>query len=157
MRARRAFLLLSSLFLTLILVLLSLAFLESQALRYRGSTEGIARAQARALATAGIEDARAKLSRDLRFPPTFSLESQPVFSYSEDVLDLDGEPVGSYEVLVDHTCARPPVEIVLLRSVGAVGPRARPSAQHVVTVELDINRSRSPILHVLRWAESDVP
>jgi hypothetical protein len=57
-------------------------------------------AQARALAWAGLEDARCKLMKSRDFPPLSGLNSR-LFGYSERVRDASGKPVGSYLVEVE--------------------------------------------------------
>ncbi|MEW6278227.1 MAG: hypothetical protein AB1758_06370, partial [Candidatus Eremiobacterota bacterium] len=111
------------------------------------------------LARAGLEEARIKLQKDLTFPPC---EEQPAFDYSEDLADLDGNPMGHYEVRVDMTWTDAPYGIAHITAVGRTGSRASPTAQHTIQAELDVlptDRSNPAnpnpnLFRWVRWAES---
>lgn len=120
--------------LTLILVL-GLAFLARRSAEYQVANLQITRAQARAMAFAGLEDARAKLDRDYFFPPQLEIK-QKAFQYAELVYDLDDTTVlGSYEVIVDQTYNQDPYHVITVKATGMSGfpPRSR----YRVEAELD--------------------
>ncbi|MEW6277206.1 MAG: hypothetical protein AB1758_01185 [Candidatus Eremiobacterota bacterium] len=168
MRARsRAFLLVTVLLLTVILAIAGMAFLSTRSLQYQSTARFREAAQARALARAGLEDARVKLQKDLRFPPPAS-QSQVIFAYSEDVTDLDGQPVGHYVVEVDRTWAEAPYGVLKVISTGRTGRRDRPGAQQTIRAELDVlptdranpadpdpaTNPNPTLFRFLRWRES---
>ncbi len=126
-----------SVLLLLILLIMGLAFLGSSAERVRSSMQLSQGAQALWLARAGLEDARTKLLRDLRFPPP-GADDQTRFSYSEDLLDPDGQLVGSFTVTIDRRHEVAPYQVLRLISVGRAGPRNAPQAERVLTVEVDM-------------------
>lgn len=142
MRIRRAFVLVLVLLICNLLLLLGLAFCGKRALQYRGASLASEVAQARALAEAGLEDARVKLEKDMAFPPA-GADDQLTYSYSEDVLDPDGRLVGSFTVLLDRTYAKRPYNVLVLRSVGTVGPRTLdpPGPQHRIRAELLLDQA----------------
>ena len=132
------FVLILVLLLGVVLVILGLAFLGTRSLQYIGAVRSGDAAQARALAEAGMEDARVKLDKDPDFPPAAG-DEQPEFAWSEELLDADGQPVGYYEVEVRSTHAVYPYSVLEITSVGRVGPRASPVSQHAIVAELDIS------------------
>ncbi len=123
--------------LSVIVMVLGMAFIGSRAVMYQNSARLGEAAQARALAEAGLEDCRIKLDKDPGFPPP-GREEQTKFSYSEDVTDSSGELVGYYEVTVDSSHAVGPYYVVRIDSVGRAGTRAEPVAQHTIEAELDV-------------------
>ncbi len=141
-----------------LLLVVGLAYLGTRARLYQSATQSVAAAQARGLALAGLEDARAKLSKDLTFPPAGAL-GQEIFTYSEDVTDSTGELLGTYTVTVDMTHRAPPYQVVGVTSVGRVGPRGRPVAERVLKAEWDgapFNRvSGAPNPNLGRWMRFD--
>ena len=92
--------------------------------------------QARALAEAGLEDARAKLGKDLKFPPLPTVE-QPVFSYAEMVYDLDDTPVGRFQIKIDQSLDQAPYFVLRLTSTGLLGASDHPLSQVTLTRTLD--------------------
>jgi hypothetical protein len=95
-------------------------------------------AQARQLALAGLEDARAKLDHDTHFPPVGD-QGQLRFCYAEVVYDLDEiTALGHYEVCVDQTYRPDPYQIIRLESTGWAGQPSR--ASYRVQAELDAAR-----------------
>ena len=132
---RRASTLLAALALLSLILVLGLAFLTRRSAEYQVANLQVTRAQARALAFAGLEDARAKLDRDFSFPPAMEINHQ-AFQYAELVYDLDDTTLlGSYEVIVDQTYNDDPYRVITLESTGMAGypPRAR----YRVQAELD--------------------
>lgn len=110
----------ASLLLCLILFALGSGLLSKQSALYQGSLQQVRAAQARALAQTGLQDALVKLMRDYSFPPLDS-EGQQVFSYTEEVRSLDGNPAGSYNVQVDRSLARRPWQVLRITSQGRMG------------------------------------
>lgn len=150
---RRGFVLIAALLVTLILVVAGMAYLGSRVSQYRGAAKGLEGAQARALARAGLEDARVKLEKDYRFPPP-SAQDQTVFTYSEDVTD-GATVVGHYTVSVNTTYENGPYTVIRITSVGVVGSRANPSAQATIHADLDASQvDPDRIYRFLRWEES---
>lgn len=152
-RRPRAFMLILVLFLLLILLTMGLAFLGTRVAQYRASVLSVEEAQARAVARAGMEDARAKLEMDLDFPPR-GAEDQLVFTYSEDVTDVSGTLVGSYTVTIDVRWRREPYQVLRITSEGQVGPRDEPFARSVLRAHLDL-LDTDPTTHFryLRWED----
>lgn len=143
---RRGFLLITALMLTIILLLVGMGLLGSQASRYEAARQASFSSQARQLALAGLEDARVKMELDINFPPPQG-PGQFLFSYSE-FLDLPyPTPVtGSYSVTVDSTYAQDPAAglYYTITSVGSLGPPIAPTAQYRLTAELSNNPNPIP-------------
>ena len=134
---RRGFLLITALLAVVVLLLLGFGLLGSQAARFRGTPRAAESAQARALAMAGLEDARAKLENDVSFPPAPAGEGQDVFSYSER-MDLPGT-LGSYTVILDRSHEGPPYQVLHITAIGSLGRPDLPTAQHTLKAELDLS------------------
>jgi hypothetical protein len=114
------------------------AMVYSRTRQYEAANHQVAEARALAIAEAGLEDARVKLNKDADFPPMGS-EDQLVFSYVEEVRDLDGVTVlGSYEVVVDMRWREAPVQIIRVTSIGISGDMDQPQARSRVTMDLDV-------------------
>lgn len=126
------------LFLSLLLIM-GMAMLASQALRYRGAVAAREGALALSLAEAGMEDARVKLQKDPDFPPPGAPE-QKTFSYAEELLSPDGRPVGRYVVMLDALYAPPPHQVLRVRATGTVGERGQRGASRTIYGELDLAR-----------------
>lgn len=143
----RAFLLITSLMVTVILLLVGMGLLGSQASRYEAIKQSSYISQARQLALAGLEDARIKLEMDVNFPPPQGPQ-QFQFSYSE-VLDLPYPvPVqGSYSIVVDTTYNTDPIGYITVTSVGTVGPPISPNAQYRLRGEIDTASARGAAPH----------
>jgi Tfp pilus assembly protein PilX len=131
------------LLLTAVLLVLGLGLLSERSSQYRATMQAGQSAMAEALAEAGLEDARVKLDKDADFPP-LGAEDQLLFSYSETVNNLSGQPVGSYEVQVDLRWRRPPWEIVRVTSTGTVGSVDNPLSQSSTTMEIDVAPWKRP-------------
>lgn len=145
MNRRRGFLVITGLLVCIILLLMGMGLLSSQASRYSSSLRSAESSQARQLALAGLEDARIKLELDQQFPPP-PAPGQPVFSYSEQVqIPATPAPVnGTYTVTIDQTYKPAPDEVLLITSIGAVGPIEQPIAQYRLTAELDLKEGGRP-------------
>lgn len=125
------------LLLTTLFFLLGVAMV-SQSQGAMKTTQATARAaEARALAWAGLADARGKLARILYYPPPGG-DAQDVFAYTEEVRAVDSTTVvGSYNVIVDVRTAKDPYYLLRIRSEGVLGERTRPAARSIVQAEID--------------------
>lgn len=151
MKLRRAFLIVTALFVLSILLVLGMGLMNSQSARYRGAVHAQDTAQALELAQSGLDDVRSKLELDPNFPPN-PAEDQPTFNYAEDVIDsITTTAVGSFEVTVDTTYNKPPFNLVKVRVVGSVGPKEKPRAQRILTAELLRNYSETAADVRWRW------
>ena len=138
--SRRGFLLITALLISVVLLLLGKGFLGSQADRYRGVKRAGETTQARALAMAGLEDARLKIQNDLRFPPPMAA-GQSTFSYGE-TLQVGDPPQrldGNYAVVIE-TAYRNDVnfEVLLITSTGSLGDPNSPTAQYQIKAEMSM-------------------
>lgn len=134
---RRGFLLVSVLLITVLLLIMGLAFLGKRAMQYRRAALAETAAQARALAASGLEDTLAKFSTDLEFPPLSN--DQDVMTYTEEV-SVGGRDVGSYTVTIDGTHRNPPYSVWVVTSRGEVG---RPVvATRILKMEVDLSSKR---------------
>ncbi|MHC9539749.1 MAG: hypothetical protein AB9903_09515 [Vulcanimicrobiota bacterium] len=132
-------LLIMSLLLSLVLLILGMAFLTVKSMRYKGSAMAGAYAQVSAIAEAGIEDARIKIAKDPEFPPPGD-KDQNVFCYSESVLDIDGTTlIGTYTVTIDSSMNYPPYLVIRITSTGLAGPLEEPYAKKTIETELDMS------------------
>ncbi len=118
----------------LVLLLLSLGFLNKRVMEYRGAYQTAYQTQALALARAGLEDARIKLCKDGKFPPNTS-DDQRSFSYTEEVTANEE----SYTVILDTTLKESPYAIVRVTSIGTAGPMGAPIARRKIVAELDVS------------------
>lgn len=134
---RRGFLLVTVLLLLLILLILGLTFIGRKAIQYRRASLAEQSLAARCLAEAGMEEALLKLQRDLLFPPL--TKDQKRYSYTEEV-SVAGERVGSYTVTVDGSYRNQPYGILVLHSLGSLGPPGEPPvAVRAIRVEFDVS------------------
>lgn len=135
---KRGSILVVALLIVTTLLIFGIGYLTSQSNRYQAAAFERAWFQAYQLAWAGLDDARAKLSKDRFFPPPAAID-QPTFTYQEEVVALDGVTrLGAYEVTVDLTWAKAPYSIVRMVSVGYAGrDLARPTAKRVLALEID--------------------
>lgn len=121
-----------------LVLVLGLGFLSSNSPRYNASVYARSQAQARALAEAGLEDARVKLQKDNAFPPV-THASQTRFSYREELTDSSGDVIGSYVVTLDWTYLVAPYYIVTVDSQGLVGSNpAQPLGNCVLHARFDL-------------------
>ena len=138
--------------LSVVLLVMGMGYLGSVSTLYSGTFQSLAQAQARALSTAGLEDARAKLEKDPNFPPR-SAQAQ-VFSYCEEFSDVSGNLLGNYQVSIDPTYRNPPFQILLITSVGQCGTRQRPTAQNTIRATLQLNKTNpATYFRYLRWED----
>jgi type II secretory pathway component PulK len=121
-----------------ILLVMGLAYLTQKVHLYRASSAAGASSAAKALAEAGLEDARIKLEKDPTFPPG-DRETQTVFSYSE-VLTQVGSPeqVGTYSVTVDLSRLRQQ-SVIMITSTGTVGDTPEQAARRSLYAEIDVS------------------
>lgn len=128
---------------TLILFSLGVGLLSKRQLQYKGAYQATLAVQARALARAGLEDARAKLAMDYRFPPQ-SDDSGKAFSYTEEVRDLSSNSVvGYYTVTIDMSLQAPPFSILRVTSLGSAGTATMaPSARARMYGEIGLDPER---------------
>ena len=122
----RGAVLIVTMFLVLFIFVLGLGLLGRRAPQYESATQATLEAQARALAEAGLEDARVKLNHDQDFPPPGD-DGQEIFSYRETVLDVDGQPVGYFDVQVDLSRKAAPAALIWVTSSGVVSDPLRPT------------------------------
>jgi Tfp pilus assembly protein PilX len=143
-RRQSGFLVVTALMILIVLVLLGMGFLGSQANRYRSVISAAQAAQARQLAMAGLEDARIKMQNDLDFPPPPAGPDQTSFSYCENMtLGPVGQQLqGNYQVIINTAYATDPYWVFEVQSVGSLGDPLAPSAQYVLTGEIDVDPSR---------------
>ncbi|MBX3170724.1 MAG: hypothetical protein KF760_25185 [Candidatus Eremiobacteraeota bacterium] len=144
---RKGFMLVTALLLCSIVLLLGMGFLGSRVGQYNSTMQASLAARARWVARAGLEDARAKLQRDIHFPPHPS-QLQTTYSYSEDLHDLSTPPqyVGTYDVQLDSSHDLPNLRVLVITSRGQVrapgqGPTAPPLACHSYRACIDVTPS----------------
>lgn len=131
--ARRpdGFMLIVCLLLASLLLIMGIAFLSQRASQYQGAVSAASSAQARSLAEAGMEDARAKLRNDLRAIPP----AGHTFVYQELVYDVDGvTSLGTYSVTIDSTWNLPPYSLVEVTSISHTFQKV---SSHGIRAELD--------------------
>lgn len=152
----RGFLMIVVLLLSVLLLTMGLGFLSSRVSQYRSTTHALLATRVRALARAGLEDARSKLNQDIEFPPP-GANQQHHFTYSEDFSDASGNFIGSYQVEVDSSYASAPFSVLLITSTGFLGRRQAPTAVHSLRATLDIDPDSSRFYQVIRWEDLGVP
>lgn len=143
---RRAFMVMLVMLLSLLLFVMGMGFLGKRSAQYSGAISRMKAAQARALAQAGLEDARVKLEKDLFFPPPGDRD-QTLFSYTEEVKDDAGAIVGYYTVTLDSRYRHapdPPDEsypsVILVEAIGSLGADSqRPDAVVHLKMEVDLD------------------
>ena len=143
---RRGFSLITVLLLSSMLLVLAVAMLVKESHRYKGARLQVERAQARALAWAGIETVRARLDHDYTFPPVLETELPPdqaaqrQYSFEEAVYAPDSNDiVGSYEVNVEMAWINKPYQILRVTSRGKP---ANSFATCKLRAEFDISDAR---------------
>lgn len=132
---RRGSIVLSLLLLTLLLVL-GVGLSSQAGRRNEGSRRLQDEVAARAVAEAGIEDAREKLLKDPNFLPA---ETLPALSYSESLTDLAGQPFGRYTVTLDLSLRGEPHRLLRVQSVGDVGVEGGSRVRRTLLVEIDLS------------------
>lgn len=126
-----------------LLLVLALAFLTQQSLRYRGSVLAAQRLVAQGLAESGWRETLVKLRKDAQFPPPGDPD-QKLFTFSETVLDAAGSRLGSYHVRIDRTPARDQ-QLLLVEVTGEAAPSR---ALYALKVEWDLAQ---PQRRPFRW------
>lgn len=135
--------------------LLAIGLLSRQPWLRQASNSVLLESQARALALAGLDDARSKLIRDYQFPQRRDLE-QRYLVYREPILDLDGNLVGSFRISIDHLYAGYPYLCYRLSSWGLWGEEARPRATYRIDAVFDLSSERRATgvpLRTWEWME----
>lgn len=135
---RRGIGIVAALLLISLLFLLGLGVASQGASRYQQAAWMEKQVAARALAEAGLEDARVKLLKDWAFPPPTSLLSSS-FTYTEQVQDLDGNLVGTYTVELDYALMPDPHRIMKVRSTGELGPPGERRVRRTLEAEVDMS------------------
>ncbi|MBI3925650.1 MAG: hypothetical protein HY319_08930 [Armatimonadetes bacterium] len=136
MRRRRGFVMVLALLLTVLLLVLGLAYMGTRAVQYRRAGEAEAAAQALALADSGLTDALLKLQRDLEYPQMAS--DQTAISYTEE-LTVGGQRIGRYTVTVEGNYRVPPYSVLRITSVGEAGTDAEKAfARRALRIEVDV-------------------
>ena len=140
MGRRRGFLLIMCLLMASLVLVMGMGFLSGGSPRYNGAIQARTAAQARALADAGMEDARVKMQKDPLFPPPGD-SGQTIFCYRENVTDITNTTVvGAYVVTVDTTYLKPPYCVALVTSQGLFGVNpASPEGSYVLHAEFDMH------------------
>ena len=159
MRRTRAFVLVLVLFCIVILFTMGFGFLGSRVGQYRSTHQSGLAAQARALARAGLEDARAKINKDISFPPPLMAGSS-FFCYSEDLTDSSGSYLGSYKVSIDSAGLVSTPTYLSITSMGGAGgasPAARPVATHSYRVYFDMAVASPTYFQILRFDDLGSP
>lgn len=132
---RRGFALIFCLLLSVFLLIVSMAFLGQRNPYYQAALAQQQAAQAHTLAEAALDDFRAKLGKDLNFPPPTS-PNRPEFSYSYDLTLPNGQPC-SYRVKCIHSFQGAPFWVLRVWCTGLVGTRERPLAERTLYAEID--------------------
>ena len=132
---------------TLILVLLvstlllvwGMALLSRRGLEAEGVKAQIDSRQAYEIAYAGLESVRLRLDKDPEFPPAGRAE-QKVFSFVEELEDVDGAPMGSYLVNVDSTWIDEPWYVLRVESIGtSIGGTSIGGTRRRLLAEFDMS------------------
>jgi len=123
---------------SLMLLVLGIYLLDLKVIQYRTAVLEGDYFLARGVAEAGLEDARAKLNRDLLFPPPIG--GQQTFTYQDPVIDPDtGETIGAYVVTIELAKVNPPDLLIGITSLGLVGDPENPRARRELKAGLDIS------------------
>ncbi len=161
---RRAFALIVVLMVLVMLVIVGMALMGRRAPQYEAAQQANLEIQARALAEAGIADARVKLEKDPNFPPVGDRD-QKIFSYSEPVFSLQppGDLVGYYLVTVDTRWADPQESlsqnfpaVITVISTGVLGPETTnsPGACRIkMELTLDPNFPPTQSMRITDWVQ----
>lgn len=130
---------------------LAMGLFEQSKECYRGASDLTAGERARALAWAGLEDARLKLALDPDFPPTLAA-GQPRFCYSEELPELDGSPLGFYQVQLDASW-RDSHDLMRITSVGLLGSLDQPTARVQLSADLDLSPARPTLFQLVHFQD----
>lgn len=153
--------LIMALFLMILLAVCGMAFLSIQIAQRDATQSSMLSEQARQLALSGLHDARMKLTANYGFFNSLQ-QGQETYSYLEEIRGADGSLWGAFEVTVDLEQVGKPYYLILVRSIGYVGPPGRPKAMRTLVVELDASpRARdgsgalNPDLFRVLWAKDE--
>lgn len=147
--------------LSMLLLVMGMYLLDLKVIQYRMAFLEGDYAIARGVAEAGMEDARAKLNRDVFFPP--SIGGRQTFTYQDKLTDPDsGDEIGAYVVTIDVSKARSPDFLVGVDSLGLVGDPEQPKARRELKAQLDIstkdrnspNQPNPDYYKFVRWEDS---
>ncbi|MCA9790478.1 MAG: hypothetical protein KC910_01735 [Candidatus Eremiobacteraeota bacterium] len=138
---RRGFLIVMALLLSLLIIVVGLAYMGARPGEYAASQAAAAAVEARNLARAGLEDAKVKLSKD-EFFPTGIGDEQVVFSYVEEMESLSepGRVVGTYRVSIDRSYRSQ--NVIFIVAVGTAGKLKNPRARYSISAELNLEDFR---------------
>ncbi|MBS2038305.1 hypothetical protein JST97_25200 [bacterium] len=149
---RRAFIV-PALLVVAIFMVLCVGLLSRQPMRNLGAMQSQYQVQARQVALAGIEEARLRLAGD-------SAQTLTNTTFSRDLSEAGGAPVGSYLVNIDSSWCEEPFCVLRVESEGFYGAAIKPQARYVLRVTLDVRPELAPnklnpdYLQLLRWQES---
>lgn len=108
------------LFTLILLLVLGLALMTRARLGYQMGASSAQLAQARRLAFCGLEDFRAKATRDVAFPASIGDDTLPM-TYTESVVDGAGRSLGSYRIIALLDKGVDPHRIYQVEATGLVG------------------------------------
>ena len=145
-----------------LLLALGLGLMSSQAAHRRAMVSQADSIKAKSLALSAWADVKAKLGKDLFFPPR--TDGQGYFSYGEDVYDAHGQLYGTYSVIIDtrysdqqrdtgldldeDSLVNVRLGYYLVTCVGKVGLRgAPPTAERTMYFEVDAQTFRVIRMH----------
>lgn len=150
--ARRGFLIVFALLLTVLITLIALGLLGLKEGSYASSKAAINSIQARSLARSGMGDIWAKIAKDPFYPGGVG-DDQGLFSFREDVYDLDNNFVGSYRMLMDRSY-RLTHKVIRLECTGIAGQLDEKSAHHTIYAELS---TEAGDFRFKVWQEGTIP
>jgi hypothetical protein len=134
--ARRGIALAGVLLTLCLLLVLALAYLGEQLHRYRSGNALRYRLLAQQLAELGWRETRMKLLKDSQFPPPADPE-QSVFTFSEPVLDAQGQRQGLYHVHIHRQYAHQE-KLLLIQIEGEVAADRLSQARYRLSIEWDL-------------------
>jgi hypothetical protein len=139
LKRRRGFLIVFALLLTVLISLIGMSLLSIQRSQYSSSKEALRRAQCRALARAGMENAEIKIAKDPFFPSGVG-DNHVLFSYSEEVTSVQnsGELLGSFTISIDKSDEQT-LKVIRVQSVAILGQRTAPTARYTIYGELSVD------------------
>lgn len=132
--ARKGFLIVFALLLTVLITLIALGLLGLKEGSYASSKAAINSVQARSLARSGMGDIWAKLSKDPHYPGGVG-DDQELFAFREDVYAANGDLVGSYQMIMDRKY-RLTHNVLRLECTGTAGQLTDKSSTHIIYAEL---------------------
>ena len=136
-----------------VMVVLGMCFLGKRSTQLRTAQFEAESAQAYEAAAAGMESARVKLLKDDHFPPVGESD-QKIFSYTENVYDIDGTTlVGYYQVTVDSTWLAKPYQALRVVSTGLVIRTGQVVGQRTLMGELDLRDGSPTRYRFVNWQD----